>query len=304
MTIHATQVPVPRKRAFTLIELLVVIAIIAILIALLLPAVQQAREAARRSQCRNNLKQIGLALHNYHDVHNIFPPGGMSVGNQLSWHAMILPMIDQSTLYQKLDFNAATFAATTASNLPVALNRVTLFHCPSFWGSRGLFGSSQVGGLNTYTTHYHGVSGPIGTSPLGTTYLADPDVSGYTSATTTRQGFAKQGVLFRNSSTGFRDITDGTSNTFAVGEKKGGETGWVLGISNQDKQDLVASKNIQFAINSTPPSSVPEAGGNSRPFGSQHTGGSHFLMCDGAVRFVSENINMDLYKSMASRDGG
>ena len=129
------------KRGFTLIELLVVIAIIAILIALLLPAVQQAREAARRSQCKNNLKQMGLALQNYHDTHRVFPISHGDTGNSFGWRASVLPNIDQAPLYNKINFSENII---NTDNLEVARTPLPVYRCPSDPTDNQVSGGNQV----------------------------------------------------------------------------------------------------------------------------------------------------------------
>ncbi len=303
------------RKGFTLIELLVVIAIIAILIALLLPAVQQAREAARRSACKNNLKQIGLALHNYHDVHRIFPPGGFGNGNRMSYAVMILPFLDQAPLYKKMDLNVNWQTGTVNIDSQAVVLPVLL--CPS---------GSVVKELATSisTLHYCGNAGPTGTNPVGSVaYTSD--------STAARWGLlGNQGVLVwvSDSTTGsgkvrMRDITDGTSNTIMVGELSTnaypGSTGngstsgggdlyyraWSRGTAILANDDLAISmKSVTKGIN------VAGWGGsntdgtlNGMSFASQHTGGCHLLFADGSVHFASENINLTVYKSTASRNG-
>lgn len=193
-----------KKRGFTLIELLVVIAIIAILIALLLPAVQQAREAARRSQCKNNLKQIGLALHNYHDVNNALPPG-YTIGSQtlfpanngLGWNFHILPYFDQAPLFQKFDANVSI---STAPNVGLAESVLTAVRCPSDVGPEqdpGNFFGSQNGATSNYPGNF-GVGTP---------------------ASDIRSALV-QGIFGRNTKVRFRDLKDGTSNVIFVGERR------------------------------------------------------------------------------------
>ncbi|MEZ6131033.1 MAG: DUF1559 domain-containing protein [Planctomycetaceae bacterium] len=302
-----------RKRGFTLIELLVVIAIIAILIALLLPAVQQAREAARRTQCKNNLKQWGLALHNYHDTALKFPMGAMGLNavtnvtptpNNMSWHIRVLPYIDQANLYAKFDFSRNYNSTTAPSNRD---NRDTTFdglHCPSALTRDRKPATIGEG----WTVHYYGVAGPKGTRPA-------PATGNYPhngNATTDHGGTATSGILYRNSDTAMRDITDGTSNTFLVGEisskaaNSNSYRAWIQGASNGSGNTAnYACKNINRPMGPSGYSGgvATRLFGDVR-FGSNHTGGAHFLLGDGTVRFISENIDFNIYRALATRSEG
>jgi prepilin-type N-terminal cleavage/methylation domain-containing protein len=204
--------PAPRARAaFTLVELLVVIAIIGVLVALLLPAVQAAREAARRMQCSNNLKQIALALHSYHNFNKRLPPG-CDPTNLLSFHVYILPFIEKNDIY--LGFNLKA-PYSDNNNLKQAINRIPIYQCPtqgSFlhtqYGSGEWYNGTQI----TYTNHYYGVSGPKGTNPTsGKKYLMIP--------TGVQGDIARQGVLTMDSRVKLTQIPDGTSNTLMLGER-------------------------------------------------------------------------------------
>ena len=308
------------RRGFTLIELLVVIAIIAILIALLLPAVQQAREAARRSTCKNNLKQIGLALHNYHETHGTFPPGlivsgsGFGSADELGygWGVFILPMMEQSNIYNNLNFSAPAFPQ----------NVIPAYLCPSDPRSEGMATySSQSGGTNA-------AGDPCGSA---TDVPADYNMGGpCTSTTTTNVGFAARanyvgcfgngalsagagnGVLYNLSSVRFRDITDGTSNTFLAGERNNaqGQVAWAgsqynttyssgggVGMPGTTGYTQNSGRHV---LGTT--ASQPNVGSDG--FGSVHEGGCQMLLGDGSVRFLSENIAGPTWRNLGQRNDG
>jgi len=283
------------RSGFTLIELLVVIAIIAILVALLLPAVQQAREAARRSACKNNLKQYGLALHNYHDTHSVFPPGrirGTAVssvypGSGLSWGAMILPFIEQTALYDQIDptlkIGDQTGTAAALQNLEAMRTHFPMLHCPSDERPKNqdLNGSGDAYNVRSpgiATTSYYGTCGAF-------RIYDRPDKR--------REG---NGLFQTDSSVSMASIKDGTSNTIAIGESSGLKThtmGAFYGRVDGDGDPSCCHdwflRTGQHKLNFWDPSA-----GNARhhAFSSEHKGGAQFLMCDGSVRFVSENIEM------------
>ena len=292
------------RKAFTLIELLVVIAIIAILIGLLLPAVQKVREAASRMKCQNNLKQIGLALHNYHDANGQFPVGA-GVANGLSWRVYTLPYIEQDNIYKLFDLGPGTWNGGPNKEGPNkmvhALNRIPIFNCPSLNDITAANGSSTLGdGRKTFTSDYHGVAGPKGTNPAsGTAYQVQTTPSG-------QGGFATQGILGRDTKTRFGSLTDGTSNTLMVGEVSVRWNGNILASDGADwvrgvgfGNGMASCRNVQNAIN-TPYNGIY----NDISFGSQHVGGAQFVMGDGSVRFVQASIDLVVYKSTASMDGG
>jgi len=291
----------PKKtRGFTLVELLVVIAIIGILVALLLPAIQAAREAARRTQCANNLKQISLGLNNYHDTYRTFPPGAWNEanrGNRLAWTVFILPFIEQQTVYQEFNFEHNTY---TGVNLLPGIILVPTYHCPSLRLKLGSGGTGeQVGGKDPYTTHYYAVMGPQGVNPMvpgGTTRYPESD------NTNPHGGYAYGGVLYRNSSIRIADITDGTSNTVMVGEISWDAANcfrtWLRGASGTA---CAGAKNVEFGIKV-----VPYNGSNNFndvSFGSEHPAGCHFAVADGSVSFVTDNIEMNVLLAIASREG-
>ena len=296
-------------RGFTLIELLVVIAIIAVLIALLLPAVQQAREAARRSQCKNNLKQIGLALHNYHDSYSAFPPGWVTSINpsipyndnrfgsgKYAWSTFILPLMDQAPLYNTLNFSATSIPAGSSTNM---LNtRLSAYRCPSDTGPDTIDAGDGMTTLNWGLSNYLGNYGHM------TPGVASQNFQQFTS-----------GIFYGNSHIGLRDITDGSSNTLLVGEcsikqfgilnRKLGGGAWP-GLYQNKQYDMVA-RSTEAICGFNQSSGI----GNSSQdgFGSFHVGGAQFTMGDGSVRFISENIHSSTglngtYQKLASRNDG
>ncbi|MCA9059295.1 MAG: DUF1559 domain-containing protein [Planctomycetaceae bacterium] len=295
-----------RSRGFTLIELLVVIAIIAILIALILPAVQQAREAARRTQCRNNLKQIGLALHNYHDAHGCFPPGWIAVdpvtrmhaahhaGSGVGWGTMILPYLEQVNLYNQ--FNPNVWISDPL-NKPFLNTTVPTYLCPSDpqperWqieeeGSPGtvlaeLPTANYIGAFGT--EELDGCENPPGTAPVATNGQCRGN-----------------GILYHNSRTKMRDITDGTTNTFVVGERRTNpDLGWYSTWAGMVPEGEESFQRILGSADHAP--NDPSA--HFDDFSSVHTGGAQFLLGDGSCRFISENIDRKVYQSLATIRGG
>lgn len=301
--------PSSRRRGFTLIELLVVIAIIAILIALLLPAVQQAREAARRTQCRNTLKQWGLALHNYHDNFNVLPSGGMGMANSAATpannfglHVRLLPYADQAPLFNQFNMNEHYDSAT---NIALKTQSFPLLFC----ASARLADQQSASAANRWTPNYYGVAGPRGPKPA-------PLTGNYAHTGTTTGdfgGFSQSGLLPIQICLNFRDCTDGLSNTMLMGEISG-ETAngwsaswrdWTQGANSTPTGGSAsyASKNLTFALSrysGYTPGNVARLFNDVR-FSSQHVGGSHFVMGDGTVRFISENIDFATYQAAGSR---
>jgi prepilin-type N-terminal cleavage/methylation domain-containing protein len=285
------------RRGFTLVELLVVIAIIGILVALLLPAIQAAREAARRSQCGNNLKQIGLAMQNYHDTWKKFPFPG-TIANELGWTVSILPQIEQQGIADRMNYNAGTI--NDPSKMQHGVARIDTYLCPSCGDIKSKFASEEypAGSGNTaFTAHYAGILGPLGTNPsTGAAYAC-------VNLTEAFGGECQQGVLWQWSAS-MADLLDGTANTYLVGEMawKGNPyfRAWIRGKFQDSRGTLyLLSKNIAFPLNSK-----DSTYWNRVAFGSMHPGGAQFVMGDGATRFVSDSIDFAVYQATASRDGG
>jgi prepilin-type N-terminal cleavage/methylation domain-containing protein len=297
----------PRRaiRGFTLVELLVVIAIIGVLVALLLPAVQSAREAARRMHCQNNLRQLGIAAHNYHDVVGVFPSAG-TTSNEFSWMVHILPYIEQKNLYDQFNFNKGTYtsggALQTGKN-GLALNRINAYLCPASpiktlpqGGAHNIHAPELVNGQPPYTSHYYGVQGPRGTGLGGTTYIV--------SGNTTHGGFSTHGIMQCDGKVRAAQVTDGTSNTFLFGELSWTSQtvgtryrSWVRGCFDAHNASN-PTRNVNSSINTLAIGLF-----NDIAFGSMHPSGCNFSLADASTRFISQNISLGIYKATASRDG-
>jgi prepilin-type N-terminal cleavage/methylation domain-containing protein len=296
------------RRGFTLVELLVVIAIIGVLVSLLLPAVQAAREAARRMKCQNNMKQLGLALHNYHDTFLVLPPGAIK-SNQTSWHAFILPFIEQKNLYDQFTFNQGAYNSGTnqVGRGANGLVKIPGYLCPSSQAEKMMLNTPPnnvntpdlVNGAAPYTTHYYGNMGPKGAGLGGGTYLFRNVGQG---------GFSQQGVFEVESRVRLAEITDGAANTFLVGENSFHDQqfgsrfrNWMRGTDANGTDAICGCRNIINAINTR--IAALSTVYNDIPMASHHPSGTNFVLGDGSVRFLSQNIDLGTYKATASRDG-
>lgn len=327
------------KRGFTLVELLVVIAIIGILVGLLLPAVQAAREAARRMQCSNNLKQLGLALHNYHDTFNAFPinysmshlgvggaGGNSGDGNsrQCSWMGLILPQIEQTALYNMIDWRVGLKVnGAPSSNVAIAQRALPAFQCPSDGsGNQGRFGNREWLGrwpVATFGefggTNYKGCVGsdwnwgvfanPMGGTPNGLDggngmFVRDENIRPANPKDTRKMG----------------SVTDGLSNSYAIGEALPdlcSHTFW-YGM-NASLANTATPLNYYLRVfrNTNPRSNYYGNAttfapvwdwNNNYSYASQHTGGGQFTMGDGSVRFVAESIDLVVYRATGTINVG
>ena len=321
------------KPGFTLVEVLVVIAIMGILVALLLPAVQQAREAARRLHCRNNLKQFGLALHNYHSAHGVFPPGSVADHTRLAIYAnantMLLPYFEQENLRSLYDQDKS-FDQQSPS---VAKTVIPLFLCPSN-SKEDLLDLPQLAPLGM----------PVGTTFAATDYIYSKGPNDAWCMPANKMPACERGVFYLNSPTGMHDILDGSSNTMAMGEGAGGSrwplcrgagcttpyagpsgplpatNAWISGglghfftesfgfitgsiwgstIERPNKSPVTDSYSdvTQFDNCTCSSNGGPHSTAN---FRSDHAGGVQFLFADGSVHFLTETIEMPLYRRLST----
>ncbi len=310
--------PVSRSscgRGFTLIELLVVLFVIGLVVAMLLPAVQAAREGARRAQCQNNLKQIGLALHGYHDVHGLFPagfslknPGSGFAGPGWAWGEHLLGGLEQGALYNAVN---QTLPYVVSAHQTVRETRLSGFLCPSSGGSgpasSGFIVQPIAGFENLAPGQYVASAGSV-TLKAGNAQVAQGD-----------------GVFFLNSQVATRDLRDGASSTLMIGERSRNvaDATWVgvvdpnFILCTKDGWSVETCASAMFMVlgrtgpksdilfGTVPTGSTPNSpGAGADGFWSMHPGGCNFLFCDGSVRFVKAAIAPETFCSLASRAGG
>ena len=298
------------KRGFTLIELLVVIAIIAILVALLLPAVQQAREAARRTSCRNNLKQLGLAIYNYHDRFKQYPPGvthhnwrNADHSGFWSWIMHSLSDLDQQPIYDAIDFDGPAWPNPNAQNRTILNIELEVLDCPSDINSQRL-GRWPDDNVEYASTSYLGVSGDGGVG-----YQAPAVTAIFCHQQTDSP--SNTGVFFGNSTTRVDEIDDGASNTLAIGERPvpddelwrwwtgPGATNWCPnGLIHfiLPTDDFFSQSGLRESGPSDPDPRVH--------WWSYHSGGALFAYADGHVGFLSYSIDHNVLKALSTIDGG
>lgn len=273
-----------RRRAFTLIELLVVIAIISVLIGLLVPAVQKVREAAARLQCKNNLKQIGLGLHSYHDRTGSFPPGyvsqvgrsGEDLGPGWGWAAFLLPDVEQDNLHRQITF---PLDIRHANNAFARMHSLKVFQCPSDMAVNTFSVMTEDGQPIVEVAHGNYIG------CFGNNEMEDNPGAG-------------NGAFFRNSRIRIGDITDGTSNTLMVGERSSRlfRTTWTGAV--------VGSAEAPALVLGTADHRPNDPHAHVEDFWSNHTQGVNFLFGDGSVRSIANAINPAVWAAIATRAGG
>jgi prepilin-type N-terminal cleavage/methylation domain-containing protein len=315
-----------QKTAFTLVELLVVIAIIGVLVALLLPAVQAAREAARRTECQNRLRQIGLACQNYHDAHGHLPSAalltpqsplrvddkGRTYFTAHSYISQIMAYMEMQAISSQVNLKKHWSAPENGIVRNIPLSQ---FRCPSQLEAELTYTSPPGGGktdeLNLLRAHYMGVMGAVAYCPPISRpgYPAFSTYSVYDNVCGDAGPAATNGVIYPGSEVKLGQVTDGTSQTLLVGEISwdcGPQRVWIVGVASETLpyNYLYTAKNVRWPMNTAnrPADGSGTYTNNDMSFGSFHTGGAFFAMCDGSVQFIREDIDLyGVYLPLASR---
>jgi prepilin-type N-terminal cleavage/methylation domain-containing protein len=320
-----------KRNGFTLVELLVVIAIIGVLVALLLPAIQAAREAARRTQCVNQIRQLGIACHNYHDSFKHFPPAGETVpppptvskdATGLSWLAVILPYMEGTNLRNLVNPYARW---DDPSNDAAEQTSVPMFNCPTTGNELSVFtdgpgGASEYIEYSTLRSHYVGIMGAKSTCDPAAATTRYPE-NGYSfiiraQGAGASGGLGGNGTIVFNGKVSIKDITDGTSNTMVIGESSwdsGPTRTWIVGTLDHSSHDvnggghgwLYNSKNVMWPMHTAyrekPGQTASGYNSNDVSLGSMHPGGAHIGLADGSARFLSDDIELKELKALATR---
>lgn len=299
-----------RRSGFTLIELLVVIAIIGVLVALLLPAVQAARESSRRTQCSNHLRQIGVALHNYQDAYGVFPPGYVGTydpadpdledqGPGWGWASLLLPFVERTVLHESMNFD---LGIEVAENQTSRTTLVSQYLCPSDPISARIFDVYEA----TFTTSLARVAGANYVGMFGQGEVGEALDSG-------------DGAFFRNSRVSYRDITDGSSRTIAVGERSHNisRVTWTGRVTGGWSRATPMGEGGTLATPFPPEEAfimilgpagledgdrcINDPTAHNEDYWSRHVGGAYFLFADGSVQFLPEAIDVRVWRSLATR---
>jgi prepilin-type N-terminal cleavage/methylation domain-containing protein len=314
-----------KRQAFTLVELLVVIAIIGVLVALLLPAVQAAREAARRTSCANKIRQLALAVHNFHDTMNYLPhgasaavypvptTGGTGTIRGTSWIVYTLPYFEQRALYDKYRFD---LHYDDPINAAVGATVIPTLYCPSGPDPKK-YHDPNANVTTNVTTHYYGVMGPAGSSNPSTITLNGMTYSYTVGNPATNGSWSADGMMsqYQDSPSGsvstgrhirLANVVDGTSNTLMLAELSRilpqGQTNFYRSWIRGQNGGSGATKNVTYPINSTFYNGSSNF--NDISFGSQHPGGCQFALGDASLKFITQSIDLNIYKAAASVNGG
>ena len=293
-----------KKRAFTLIELLVIASTTALLLALAMPGILQARQRAREESCKNNMKQLGLAMHNYHDVFNTFPPAwcarhtNADSQSWYGWQCFLLPYLEQANLYTQIDFHAPEWTTSPPKVQMQGRGKVTDVELPRMEIPAYLCPQDSTGGTNPFRDGYgtSNYSGNFGTELLPRWYESGAEQFWPGGTPTPTKG---NGIMSVNSKIAFRDITDGTSNTVMISERSAlsGAGLWAGVRSNRHENDVMTDMHHLSGLNKS------FAG-----FSGRHDGKVNMCICDGSVKLVNEDIDSSLeggvLQNLGTRNGG